>query len=700
MIRAAMGRLDERVRQGILAAAVLLGLACGSRSPVPGDPDATGMDTGSDAGEVADSPASDAFLHRVITRSIPQGRQGVATGSFTDPGVEYPAMDVDPRYTHVLNFRMAAFAPPLMRPIRTYGPIVLYDDDLNTIVVSPMDHVFETVMWFEGGRIRSGVQGELDEVPPGWTHRFLWVEGKGVNATVEHWGDRILADRGRGRTDRYADAGLSYLGYWTDNGAAYYYHVEPGLNEEDTLLAVKAEADEQGIPYGYFQIDSWWYVKAPGETPFAPGGTLLWEPRPEAFPDGLAAFQDRLGLPLVAHNRWFAPDTPYRDRHDFVDGDGLAFPTGPGVFEEMMDHCVEWGIETYEQDWYSLQWWRTPWLRQTAGRGDAWMRHIHEAASARGVTEQLCMAEVSHLLSGLDFSSVTTMRTSVDYKPDLSKETFWPQFHTTGLLAWAVGVWPFKDNFWSSERRGEQEALISVLSGGMVGVGDGLGRTVRDIVMRTCRADGLLLKPDRPATPIDRMFLPHARPFLTAAWSRRPGLGRWTYVAAYHLASEHPERTVEDRLWAELQTDPGFPVEDMFVFPEHVTDWHLDLAEDLGLAGRFVVFDWRRGEGFVPTDGRFEMTPFEHLYDFAYYVVAPVLDNGLALIGETDKYVTLADRRFQAVVADGDALRVTVAGVPGEHVTLRAWDADAGALLPPMSIAIGADGRGEAVLRR
>ncbi len=268
------------------------------------------------------------------------------------------------------------------------------------------------------------------------------------------------------------------------------------------------------------------------------------------------------------------------------------------------------------------------------------------------------------------------------------------------MLAWALGVWPFKDNFRSSERCGEQEALVSVLSGGMVGVGDGLGQIVRDVVMRTCRADGLLLKPDRPATPVDRMFLSHARPFVTAAWSERPGLGRWTYLAAYHLASEHPERTIEDRLWAKLQTDPGFPVEDQFVFPEHVTDWHVDLAEDLGLAGQFVVYDWRQGEGFVPEDGRFEMTPFEHLYDFAYYVVAPVLDNGLALLGETDKYVTLADLRFEAIAEEKHALRVTVAGVPGERVTLRAWDADAKALLPPTTVVVGADGRGEAVLGR
>ena len=59
--------------------------------------------------------------------------------------------------------------------------------------------------------------------------------GQGVNATVERWGDLLRADHSRERADRYADRGLSHLGYWTDNGGFYYYETEEGLNEQDTL---------------------------------------------------------------------------------------------------------------------------------------------------------------------------------------------------------------------------------------------------------------------------------------------------------------------------------------------------------------------------------------------------------------------------------------------------------------------------------
>jgi len=81
-------------------------------------------------------------------------------------------------------------------------------------------------------------------------------------------------------------------------------------------------------------------------------------------------------------------------------------------------------------------------------------------------------------------------------------------------------------------------------------------------------------------------------------------------------------------------------------------------------------------------------------------VLAPVFDNGLALLGETGKFVTLADRRFTAVEALPNGIRVALAGAPGERVTVEAFDADAGALLDPVTATLGQDGTAEAVLAR
>jgi hypothetical protein len=637
------------------------------------------------------------FHHTVYSHAFEQTLEDTATGDFALPAHEFPPIPVDPKYTRMLNFRLDPMLPPWSEPLATNGPLILYSDDLDVLVFSPMDHFFTAWIELRAGAIHYGVEGDVERIPAGFAPRFLLVEGHGMVNTLERWGDLLLADRSRQRVDRYADTGLSTLGYWTDNGAYYYYQTEPGQNYEDTLLAVKADLDERGFPVGYFQLDSWWYFKAEGHPLIGASGLLRWEPMPEHFPDGLIAFQQRLGLPLVAHNRWFALDNDYRDEFEFVDGDGMSLPTGREVYDRFMRDAVSWGVITYEQDWLVNQYLGLPFLRSSVGAADRWFSGMAQSADEHGLTMQICMPAAANLMAALDHPNITTVRTSVDYQPSVSKETYWPQFHIVNLLAWALGVWPFKDNFHSSEDHGEAEALISALSGAMVGLGDRLGLAVREIAMRTCRSDGLLLKPDRPALPIDAMFLEHRRPFTTYTYSRRAGLGQWTYLAAYHLASEHPQRTDEDRVHA-LLFYMGMDVGKMFHFPARVTDWRVDLRRDLGVTGRVVAYDWRTGQaGLVETS--LALTPAVDLYDWAYVVLAPVFSNGLALIGEPGKYVTLADRRFVDVRPVGQAIEVVLAGTPGEQVELLVYDSRKARLLEPFQATIGADGRAEAVLR-
>ncbi|MBM4371374.1 MAG: hypothetical protein FJ098_06945, partial [Deltaproteobacteria bacterium] len=578
------------------------------------------------------APAADAvadareapFRHQIYSHTEAAGLHGLAIPGAQFSGedeesprfaLEYPPIPVDPRYTHVLNFLHTPFLPPWRHPIPTHGPLILFSEDLDTLVFSPVDHFFVGLVELREGAIHYGIWGEVDEVPEGFVHRFVLVEGRGINATVEEWGRLLREDHGRDRVDRYADRGLSHLSYWTDNGAYYYYRTEEGMNEQETLLAVKDDADSRGIPLGSMQLDSWWYFKA-AETPlFGPSGLVLWEPRPEMFPGGLAAFQELLGLPLIAHNRWFHGENDYLDEYDFLFEEDRALPTGPGIFQHFMQDLASWGGITYEQDWLITQYWDFTWLRDGVDHASSWMGWMDAAAAAEGLTMQLCMPGAAHLMDSLDRTAATTTRTSTDYRNSDSKESFWPEFHTVNMIAWALGLLPFKDNFWSSEDHGEAEALVSILSAGMVGLGDPIGAMDRGLVLRTCRQDGLLLKPDRPATPLDTMFLDHERPFLVSTWSERPELGRTVYLAAFHLASAHPERGPMDIAYAAITYDEK-PLESIFVFPAEVTDWTVDPARDLGIDGRrYVVYDWVAGTA-AELAGPFTLSPMPHLYDY------------------------------------------------------------------------------------
>lgn len=649
--------------------------------------------------------ADDPFAVRQVRHVFDRDLVGIATGTFEASPAPFPAIPIPAHYTHVMRFMVTPFLPPridrldALEPLPTHGPIVLFNGDRQARVIGPADHPFAVVMDVADGEVRYGVAGEIDAVPAGTSMRFIDVEGPGIVATMLRWGREVRRDRARGPVDRYADTGVATLGYWTDNGAAYYYTTHDGLDAQDTLLAVQDEAANLGIPYGYFQLDSWWYFKE-RTTRINPGGLVRWAPRPQNFPDGLAAFQDRLDLPLVAHNRWFALENDYRDIGDWVQGDEMAFPVGRAVFDAVLAGASDWGLETYEQDWLNSQWVGVPWLRQGIDRADRWMADLDAAVGDAGLTMQLCMADAGHLIASVDMPSVTSARTSIDYQPDLSKESFWPQFHTINVLAWGLGLVPFKDNFHSGEAHGEAEALIATLSAGMVGGGDFLGASRPDVLRRTCRADGVLLKPDRPAFPLDTMFLPHARPYTVATEVAVAGAGTYALIAGFHLARNHPDRTDADVFFSLVSYD-GVDPGRMFPWPDAVTDWSLDPAADLGLgdAAR-VAYDWRVGTVTPLAGGPFDLPPAPGCYDWTYVVLAPVLSNGLVLLGETAKYVPVADRRVGKVRVRPDTLHVDLVGAPGETVVLRAWDARAGAFLADASVTLDGTGVGVATLSR
>ncbi len=94
------------------------------------------------------------------------------------------------------------------------------------------------------------------------------------------------------------------------------------------------------------------------------------------------------------------------------------------------------------------------------------------------------------------------------------------------MFEWALGLWPFKDTFYTNtsaglnlplngQDKGKLEhqpythAVVAALSGGGVAPGDVIGGTNVPLVMSTCRADGTLLKPTTPSAFIDRYWLSH-----------------------------------------------------------------------------------------------------------------------------------------------------------------------------------------------
>ncbi len=574
------------------------------------------------------------------------------TGDWYKPHFALPAISTPDTHKRVLTYKVKAFAPSTDEAIPTSGPIVLYNDDLAVMIISPLDNFLESMTEPVEGEWRCGFGGLIEKIPAGSVHKVLVVTGHGINDTMSKWGDIIRKWHNRERTDPYAGIGISHLGYYTDNGAMYYYKTAPDMNYHETLIAVKEDADRRDIPFGYFQIDSWWYPKASKRKGLlsATGGALLWEPMPELFPQGLSVFQEELGVPLVAHNRWYDVNSPYCERYECAPGEVIketVLPIEPEFWDEIMDNAVSYGVAVYEQDWLHLQLSRISWLRSGMGNSGLWFDTMVNAADERGLTFQLCMAPPEILLQQMKHDNVTHVRVSSDYLAGSFKHHYWPNFHRTSMFAHAVGLWPFKDVFQSAsgqrtirnERWAFEEALVSNLSGGPVGPGDDVGAADRELLMRTCRKDGMLLKPDRPATPIDLMFLDHHKPWTVTTQSDN-GIRETIYLAAFNVR------------------------------PLHTFDFEVSFS-DLGISGEYLIYNWREREFVTGSDKvDFGMMPKN---DASYNVLCPVLENGMALIGETEKFVTLSAKRFPSITLSGNALSLDVEGVPREEVLISLY---------------------------
>jgi len=262
------------------------------------------------------------------------------------PGQSFPILTSFPTGLYKLSYRSVAFAVSTFSLKENGSPWLFFDDKANAFIISPASNFMVARMEGDGERrIASGLNKELLNLPKGYTHRTLLVLGKGINQTWETWCKAMTELHGKKQPANDADMTLKYLGYWTDNGAAYYYNFDKDKGYEGTLLAVKEHYDKRRIPIRYMQLDSWFYPKStanpagiyketgtkkPPEKPNPArwnnfGGMMEYAADKEVFSDGLGGFHKKLGLALMTHNRWMDRKSPYPEKNK-ISGVGAIDP--------------------------------------------------------------------------------------------------------------------------------------------------------------------------------------------------------------------------------------------------------------------------------------------------------------------------------------------------------------------------------------
>lgn len=542
--------------------------------------------------------------------------------SFSTPGLSYHE-----------SFQDAAWSPYQFGGTPAHdSPQLAFDSQGHSFLISAADNFGVTNLTrSSGGTVSAGIVSSVGTLPSGFTHRTLLTLGNGINTTYGTWGSALMALGGKQVIPNDANNTLNKVGYWTDNGAKYYYAFNSAQGYEGTLESVAKDFASKGVPLGYMQLDSWWYPKGSSDSwqgnGTNRGGEYTYRAAPALFPNGLSSFQQALGLPLITHARWIDTSSPYRSQYT-MSGDVI---TSSSFWNSTMSYLKSSGVVTYEQDWLSAN--AQPHYNLTDP--SAFMGNMANSAAAQGITLQYCMALPWNNLQSTLYQNAQTTRVALD-RFDRTK---WDNFLFDSRFASAVGMWPWTDVFMSTET---QNLLLSTLSGGMVGVGDAIGAESSSNLLKSVRSDGVIVKPDTPIVPIDSTYSAVAgnstAPMVAATSTGHNGL-REAYVFAYSRNNGSQS----------ISFSPS----------------------SLGVSGQAYVYNYFTGTGRLVSAGATYTDTVGT--NGSYYQVAPVGQSGIAFLGDAGKFVSTGDKRISHL-SDNGTVSATVAFATSEHsVTLHGY---------------------------
>lgn len=531
----------------------------------------------------------------------------------------FPTFEHVPVEQEHLSFRTINFGFYQFGALNPEGPWVFFNAT-HALILSPGDHFLVSKMTADQtGKAEIGIDPEIKSMPAGFVHATVLSAGSGVNDAFGAWGATLLALGDKHPAPNTADALLNTLGYWTDNKTVYYYKFDEAKGYAGTLLAVRDELKRLHVPIGYMQIDSWFYPKGPdsnwqskgtppefGETEYRADKTL--------FPDGLKKFQQDLGLPLVTHARWIAPQSPYRQQYKISGNVAID----PRFWQSTAQYLHDAGVITYEQDWLD----HNAHAETNLTDPDAFLREMDHSMQAEKMSIQYCMTLPGDYMASTLYPAVQTTRTSGDG----FTRNRWDEFLYDSELAKAVGLWPWTDAFFSKDLG---NLVISTLSAGPVGVGDAIGDFDAKNLMSVVRTDATIIKPDTPLVPTDASYVHDGAseklPMVASA-STATGAGTVQYVFAY------PRQ--------ESATEVSVPL------------------SDLKIAGPVYAYDWKNHTGKLlqPTE-TLSMTFSD---GWAYTVLSPVAKSGIALLGDAEKITPMGVARIRVTAVRGRETRATV----------------------------------------
>jgi hypothetical protein len=560
---------------------------------------------------------------------------GRAVALFTNQyAIDSPNANAFPHFTsfpqNLFTFSFGGLWAYSFNSLNNRSPWLFYDSQSNAFLMSPAANFMTAVTQFASdGAMEAAIDSRIGTLPAGFTHRAVLAFGPGINAAFDTWGKTLTGLSGKKLPTNDANALLNQLSYWTDAGAAYYYHPVDPTQYIPVLNQLPAQFEGFSAPIGSLELDSWHYPKgSPPSWTNNSFGLDTFVADPTIFPNGLAAFQQSLGLPLITHTRWIDPSSPLRNKYT-VSG---FVATDPQYWKDFAAYLSSSGVQVLEQDWlcgpavsnFNLT---DPY---------AFLDNMATAMQAAGLSIVYCMPLWTHIMQSTKYDNVIAVRSSNDN----FMRARWDELLFNARIASAVGLWPFADAFKSVNQR---DVLVATLMAGPVGSGDLLGASDEVNLRHAVRTDGVIVKPDAPLTPLDATFQAFtqssAAPMLASTYTDHAGL-RTAYVLAYGRVAG---------ALSQIEFSP----------------------ESVGVTGPAYVYDFFQNKGTVIQPG----AGFSTLVDYngSYYLVAPIGPSGIAFLGDSGKFVSCGNKRIEQLSDDG-ALQMSIRFAPGEEfIALRLY---------------------------
>jgi hypothetical protein len=604
----------------------------------------------------------------VFTQDFPDGFKGYENGKWTMPSVAFP--DFLPQIDQARKDLYSWIYGGLDVQRFAYGPatsvggnvdiLLLADRNLDSIILSPFANYLVATQQSTPvatrdeslttkGEIACGIEGLVQQIPSGFHHETIMVAGEGITGTLRQWGSALLDKSGKQTPSKYSGDNLKYLTYWDDYGAYYNTHrfKEDGYKTyEDIILGVAKDARDHGLRIGAYEVQD------SDQMLFDHG---LFEPRPDLFPHGLKWLHEQLGAPLEAYTSWITGGGPYRAKYPYYEtppGELFGFPSGSmgDVFyskqywTDTAKKLADWGDIVLQQDYLST-YDGDPVMMGDVNRMENYLRNETEALEKHGISMEYCMTFARNILQSTENPIVVSLQSSADHhvymaepKPEHRDDDpyMWKQMIFASALYGAVGLWPSRDNIQTvADPNAWEDLLMANLMGGEIQLGHRIGEADFALLRKTYRdGDEVILKPDQPIEPLDRCYLEEC----AVGWTKS---------------------TIDGRSWYYILSLPQSGALD------HIT------AKDLHLEGDWLAYDYETHTTYqmaanTPIDLR---TKSKH----QYFVFAPLLPTGMAVLGDTSKFVTMSEMRIASVKPSEDGVEVGIISRSGYNPIITGY---------------------------